>query len=121
MPAFTVVCGLIPLFGTLIARCPFEVQGSSNWRKAVAANKRGNGAMTSLTRSDRRTVRSLGHQHQISVFPALWIRAIFQALLNKRDAKRAYKRAVDDRLAVMFCGFPDGLLPSVKTESTFRV
>jgi hypothetical protein len=39
---------------------------------------------------------------------------MFQALLNKRAAKRSYKRAVDDCLTVLFCGFPDGLLPLVK-------
>lgn len=38
----------------------------------------------------------------------------FQALLNKRAASRAYQRAVDDCLTVLFCGFPDDLLPLVK-------
>ena len=41
---------------------------------------------------------------------------LFQALLNKRAANRAYKRAVDDCLTVLFCGFPDGLLPLVKHQ-----
>ena len=41
---------------------------------------------------------------------------MFQALLNKRAANRAYKRAVDDCLTVLFCGFPDGLLPLVKHQ-----
>jgi hypothetical protein len=39
---------------------------------------------------------------------------IFQALLNKRGAKRSYKRAVNDCLTVLFCGFPSDLLPLVK-------
>lgn len=39
---------------------------------------------------------------------------MFQAVLSKRAANRAYKRAVDDCLTVLFCGFPDGLLPLVK-------
>lgn len=39
---------------------------------------------------------------------------MFQALLNKRAANRAYSRAVDDCLAVMFCGFPEALLPLAK-------
>jgi hypothetical protein len=37
---------------------------------------------------------------------------MFQALLKKRSTNRAYKRAVDDCLRVLFCGFPDRLLPS---------
>ena len=35
---------------------------------------------------------------------------IFQAVLDKRTANRAYKRAVDECLEVLFCRFPDGLL-----------
>ena len=41
---------------------------------------------------------------------------LFQALLNKRAANRAYKKAVDDCLKILFCGFPDGLLPSVRHQ-----
>jgi hypothetical protein len=41
---------------------------------------------------------------------------MFQALLNKRAANQAYKRAVDDCLTVLFCGFPDGWLPLVKNQ-----
>jgi hypothetical protein len=39
---------------------------------------------------------------------------MFQALLEKRATNRAYKRTVDDYLRALFCGFPDGLLPSLK-------
>jgi hypothetical protein len=43
---------------------------------------------------------------------------MLQALLEKRAAHRArnlaYKRAVDGCLAVLFRGFPDGLLPPVR-------
>ena len=39
---------------------------------------------------------------------------MFQALLNKRATNRAYKRAVDDCLSVLFCGFPHGLLPTLR-------
>jgi hypothetical protein len=46
--------------------------------------------------------------------PPSGIGRIFQALRNKRAAKRAYERAVDDCLTVLFGGFPDGLLPLVK-------
>ncbi len=42
---------------------------------------------------------------------------IFQALLNKRTAGRAYKRAVDDCLEILFCGFPESLLPSVRNQA----
>jgi hypothetical protein len=35
---------------------------------------------------------------------------VFQALFDKRTANRAYKRAVDECLEVLLCGFPDGLL-----------
>ena len=38
---------------------------------------------------------------------------MFQALLKKRATNRAYKRAVDDCLSVLFCGFPHGLLPTL--------
>jgi hypothetical protein len=37
-------------------------------------------------------------------------------LLNKRAAGRAYRRAVDDCLQILFCGFPEALLPSVKRQ-----
>ena len=39
---------------------------------------------------------------------------MFQALLKKRATNRAYKRAVDDCLSVLFCGFPQGLLPTLR-------
>jgi len=39
---------------------------------------------------------------------------MFQALLTKRAANRSYKRTVDDCLAVLFCGFPNSLLPSLR-------
>lgn len=39
---------------------------------------------------------------------------MFQALLKKRATIRAYERTVDDCLTVLFCGFPDGLLPSLR-------
>jgi hypothetical protein len=65
--------------------------------------------------------------HASTAFVGLWaykrgsrspspsgIGSVFQALLNKRAANRAYKRAVDDCLAVLFCGFPGDLLPLVK-------
>jgi hypothetical protein len=39
---------------------------------------------------------------------------MFQALIEKRATHRAYKRAVDECLTVLFCGFPDGLLPSLR-------
>jgi hypothetical protein len=43
---------------------------------------------------------------------------MLQALLEKRAAHRArnlaYKRAVDDCLTILFRGFPDGLLPSLR-------
>ncbi|WP_431557607.1 hypothetical protein [Methyloceanibacter sp.] len=38
----------------------------------------------------------------------------FQALLQKRAAHRAYKRTVDEYVAVLFCGFPDNMLPSLR-------
>ena len=38
---------------------------------------------------------------------------MFQALLKKRATNRAYKRAVDDCLSVLFGGFP-GLLPTLR-------
>ena len=38
---------------------------------------------------------------------------MFQALRKKRATNRAYKRTVDDCLTVLFCGFPNGLLPSL--------
>ena len=39
---------------------------------------------------------------------------MFQALLKKRATNRAYKRTVDDCLTILFCGFPNGLLPSLR-------
>jgi hypothetical protein len=43
---------------------------------------------------------------------------MLQALLEKRAIhrarSRAYKKAVDDYLTVIFCGFPHGLLPSLR-------
>jgi hypothetical protein len=36
------------------------------------------------------------------------------SLLAKRAINRSYKRTVDDCLTVLFCGFPDGLLPSLR-------
>jgi hypothetical protein len=39
---------------------------------------------------------------------------MFQALLKKRATNRSYKRTVDDCLTVLFCGFPDSLLPSLR-------
>jgi hypothetical protein len=43
---------------------------------------------------------------------------MLQALLKKRAVRRArnraYKRAVDDCLDVIFCGFPHGLVPSLR-------
>ena len=39
---------------------------------------------------------------------------MFQALLTKRATNRSYKRTVDDCLAVLFCGFPNSLLPSLR-------
>jgi hypothetical protein len=66
-------------------------------------------------------------QHAPTAFGGLWackrgfrsplrsgIGRRLQALLNKRAANRAYSRAVDDCLAVLFCGFPEGLLPLAK-------
>jgi hypothetical protein len=44
--------------------------------------------------------------------------AMLQALLKKRAVhrarNRAYKKAVDDCLQVIFCGFPHGLLPPLR-------
>ena len=39
---------------------------------------------------------------------------MIQALLKKRATNRAYKRAVDDCLAVLFWGFPPALLPTLR-------
>jgi hypothetical protein len=39
---------------------------------------------------------------------------MFQALLNKRAAHHAYKRAVDDCLTVLFRGFPHGFPSSLR-------
>jgi hypothetical protein len=42
---------------------------------------------------------------------------MFQALLKKRATQRAYKKTVDGCLAVLFCGFPPGLLPSLRRQA----
>jgi len=39
---------------------------------------------------------------------------MFQALLKKRATNPAYNRAVDACLSVLFCGFPHGLLPTLR-------
>jgi hypothetical protein len=39
---------------------------------------------------------------------------MFQALLKKRATNRAYKSAVDDCLSILFCGFPHGLLSTLR-------
>ena len=39
---------------------------------------------------------------------------MFQTFLKKRAANRAYQRTVDDCLTVLFCGFPNSLLPSLR-------
>jgi hypothetical protein len=39
---------------------------------------------------------------------------MLQTLRKKRATTRAYKRAVDDCLAVLFCGFPKGMPPSLR-------
>lgn len=39
---------------------------------------------------------------------------MFQALLEKHATNRAYKKTVDDCLAVLFCGFPEYVLPSLR-------
>ena len=39
---------------------------------------------------------------------------MIQALLKKRATNRAYKRAIDDCLSVLFWGFPPGLLPTLR-------
>jgi hypothetical protein len=39
---------------------------------------------------------------------------MFEGLLEKRAIHRAYQEAVDDYIAVLFCGFPDGLLPTLR-------
>jgi hypothetical protein len=39
---------------------------------------------------------------------------MFQSLLTKRATNRSYKRTVDDYLAVLFCDFPNSLLPSLR-------
>jgi hypothetical protein len=39
---------------------------------------------------------------------------MFKALIEKRAAYRAYKEAVEDCLTVLFCGFPEGALPSLR-------
>ena len=41
---------------------------------------------------------------------------MFQALLKKRSANRAYKGAVDDCLSLLFCGFPHGLLTTLRRQ-----
>jgi hypothetical protein len=42
---------------------------------------------------------------------------MFQTLRQRRDTHRAYQRTVDDCLAVLFCGFPRSLLPSLKQRA----
>lgn len=46
---------------------------------------------------------------------------MLEALLEKRaihrEEYRAYQKRVDDCLAVLFCGFPDGLLPALKKRA----
>src|SRR5262245_707923 len=42
---------------------------------------------------------------------------MFQALLKKRAIDRAYNRIVNDCLAVLFCGFPHGLLPALRRRA----
>ena len=39
---------------------------------------------------------------------------MFQALLTQRAIGRSYRRTVDDCLTVLFCGFPNSLLPSLR-------
>ena len=39
---------------------------------------------------------------------------MFEGLLEKRATNRAYQSAVDDCLAILFRGFPDGLLPALR-------
>ena len=39
---------------------------------------------------------------------------MFQALLANRATSRSYKKTVDDCLTALFCGFPSGLLPSLR-------
>jgi hypothetical protein len=46
---------------------------------------------------------------------------MLQALLNKRATNRAYKRAVDDCLSVLFGGFPDDLLPKLRRHVDISV
>jgi len=46
---------------------------------------------------------------------------MFQALLRKRahhrDYHRAYQKSVDDYLTILFRGFPDGLLPTLRRRA----
>ena len=42
---------------------------------------------------------------------------MIQALLKKRATNRAYKRAVDDCLSVLFWGFPPALLPTLRRHA----
>lgn len=39
---------------------------------------------------------------------------MFQALRKKRAMNRAYKKTVDDYLAILFRGFPSGVVPSLR-------
>ena len=56
----------------------------------------------------------LAGNSQRSSFVCVWgMGHMFQALLKKRATNRAYKRAVDDCLSVLFGGFP-GLLPPLR-------
>ncbi len=42
---------------------------------------------------------------------------MLQALLKKRTTNREYKSAVDDCLSRLFCGFPPGLLPTLRRHA----
>ena len=106
---------LIMLCGTSIARCPFEVQGAPIG--ALPPTNGGVGGMTKLEQLDpapTALVAPGAYKRDARSPLPLGLRRIFQALLYKRTANRAYKSAVDECLAVLFCGFPDGLLPMVK-------
>jgi hypothetical protein len=41
---------------------------------------------------------------------------MFEALLNRRATDRAYKRAVEDCLSVLFYRFPHGFLPALRLD-----
>jgi hypothetical protein len=100
---------LIGLCGTLIARCPFEVREAPIG--VLPPTSEGIGAMTEVDQLYRAPTALVGlwadKRESWSAPSALG--RLFQALLGKRAANRAYKSAVDECLAVLFCGFPDGL------------